>query len=133
VTLVFVYGGIGWIGKDYDMPVAVLSSLTMGIAVDFAIHFIQRTRQILKRFDTWDEIMNHAAGEPSRAIARNAVVIAVGFTPLLAASLRPYVTVGTFMILIMAFSGLATLTGLTATLEQIGPFIKPSTQGEDQQ
>ena len=43
-TILAVYGLIGWIGKDYDMPIAVLSSLTLGLSVDFAIHFIQRMR-----------------------------------------------------------------------------------------
>ncbi len=43
-TIGIIYGVIGLIGKDYDMPVAVLSSLTLGLAVDFAIHFLQRSR-----------------------------------------------------------------------------------------
>ena len=34
ITIVFTYGLIGLVGKDYDMPVAVLSSLTLGLSVD---------------------------------------------------------------------------------------------------
>ena len=48
LTIAGVYGIIGWIGKDYDMPIAVLSSLTLGLSVDFAIHFIERTRALLE-------------------------------------------------------------------------------------
>ena len=47
--------------------------------------------------------------EPGRAIARNVIVIAVGFTPLLAAPLVPYITVGIFLASIMAISGVGTL------------------------
>jgi len=36
VTITFIYGLIGLVGKDYDMPVAILSSLTLGLSVDFA-------------------------------------------------------------------------------------------------
>ncbi|MCI0516666.1 MAG: hypothetical protein L0Y45_02425, partial [Woeseiaceae bacterium] len=47
--------------------------------------------------------------EPARAIARNAIVIAIGFTPLFFAPLVPYITVGAFMAAIMALSALTTL------------------------
>lgn len=118
VTMVLIYGGIGWLGKDYDMPIAVLSALSIGIAVDFAIHFVQRTRQFMRDARVgWLGVCDRVSGEPSRAIARNAVVIAVGFLPLLISPLVPYVTVGVFMFLIMAISGLATLTGMTAGME----------------
>jgi predicted RND superfamily exporter protein len=123
VTLIFVYGLVGWVGKAYDMPIAVLSSLSIGIAVDFAIHFIQRGRQLIDEHGSWPEAREHISGEPSRAIARNAIVIAIGFTPLLFAPLRPYLTVGVFMILIMSFSGLATLIGLNAVVEWLHQYL----------
>ena len=50
------------------------------------------------------------------AISRNAIVIAVGFTPLLIAPLVPYQTVGFFLATIMAVSWLATLFMLPALL-----------------
>ncbi len=131
VTLIFIYGLVGLVGKDYDMPVAVLSSLSIGIAIDFAIHFIQRSRQLIERHGSWSEARSHVAGEPSRAIARNAIVIAVGFTPLLFAPLRPYFTVGTFMVLIMSFSGLATLIGLNAVIETTYEYL-PGKKEEEQ-
>ena len=50
------------------------------------------------------------------AISRNAIIIAVGFTPLLLAPLVPYRTVGFFIATIMAVSWLATLFILPALL-----------------
>lgn len=50
------------------------------------------------------------------AISRNAIIIAVGFTPLLVAPLVPYKTVGFFLATIMAISWLATLFILPAIL-----------------
>ena len=49
ITIMAIYAFIGYIGKPYDMPVAVLSALTLGLSIDFAIHFIQRIRMIYKR------------------------------------------------------------------------------------
>ncbi|MFW2403618.1 MAG: efflux RND transporter permease subunit [Gammaproteobacteria bacterium] len=115
-TILAVYGLIGWIGKDYDMPIAVLSSLTLGLSVDFAIHFIQRMRTLTRETGSFDEAARLAFEEPARAIARNAIVIALGFTPLFFAPLVPYITVGAFMASIMAISGAATLLLLPAVM-----------------
>ncbi len=104
VTITFIYGVIGLAGRDYDMPVAVLSSLTLGLSVDFAIHFLQRTRQIHARSGEWSDTVRELFAEPARAISRNAIVIAVGFLPLLASPLVPYNTVGFFLATIMAVS-----------------------------
>jgi hypothetical protein len=119
LTIAFVYGLIGWVGKDYDMPIAVLSSLTLGLSVDFAIHFLQRFRSLVDEHGLLraKELMFE---EPARAIYRNAVVIALGFTPLFAAPLVPYVTVGAFMMSIMIASGAVTLVLLPAVLGLLG-------------
>jgi predicted RND superfamily exporter protein len=115
-TILAVYGLIGWIGKDYDMPIAVLSSLTLGLSVDFAIHFIQRMRTLTQETGSFSAAAVLMFEEPARAISRNAIVIALGFTPLFFAPLVPYITVGAFMASIMAISGSATLLLLPAVL-----------------
>jgi predicted RND superfamily exporter protein len=115
-TILAVYGLIGWVGKDYDMPIAILSSLTLGLSVDFAIHFIQRMRTLVSQHQSFEVAGRLVFEEPARAIARNAIVIALGFTPLFFAPLMPYVTVGAFMASIMAISGAATLLLLPAVM-----------------
>ena len=116
LTIAFVYGLIGWIGKFYDMPVAVLSALTLGLSVDFAIHFVQRFRTLAHEAGSFAAAAASIFEEPARAIYRNAVVIALGFTPLFFAPLVPYITVGAFMASIMAISALVTLFLLPAVL-----------------
>lgn len=123
VTILSVYGLIGWIGKDYDMPIAVLSSLTLGLSVDFAIHFIQRMRTLVAETGSFQSAASHIFEEPARAIARNAIVIALGFTPLFFAALVPYITVGAFMASIMAISGLATLLLLPALMATLAGWL----------
>ena len=119
LTILAVYGLIGWVGKDYDMPIAVLSSLTLGLSVDFAIHFIQRMRALLAEKGSFEEAAAQLFEEPARAIARNAIVIAFGFTPLFFAELVPYLTVGAFMASIMAISAVATLVLLPALMSPL--------------
>jgi predicted RND superfamily exporter protein len=116
LTITFIYGLIGLVGKDYDMPVAILSALTLGLSVDFAIHFLQRARAIQAETGSWREASSQMFKEPAMAISRNAIIIAIGFTPLLVAPLIPYKTVGFFLATIMAVSWLATLFILPAIL-----------------
>jgi predicted RND superfamily exporter protein len=116
LTISMIYGLIGWIGKDYDMPIAVLSALTLGLSIDFAIHFLQRARELEKQLGNLSLALAEMFQEPSRAISRNAIVIAIGFTPLLLSPLMPYITVGFFLASIMALSALVTLVLLPALM-----------------
>jgi predicted RND superfamily exporter protein len=116
ITITFIYGLIGIIGKDYDMPIAVLSALTLGLSVDFAIHFLERAREVFKRTNDIKQTFDLMFDEPATAITRNALVIAFGFTPLLFAPLVPYITVGIFLASIMAISALVTLLILPAVM-----------------
>ncbi|MBW2214498.1 MAG: MMPL family transporter [Deltaproteobacteria bacterium] len=125
ITIVFTYGLIGLAGKDYDMPVAVLSSLTLGLSVDFAIHFLERARSIRRETGDWRETMALMFQEPGRAITRNAIVIAVGFLPLLGAPLVPYNTVGFLMAAIMAVSSVVTVVLLPSIMMQIQNWLSP--------
>ncbi len=109
ITVMAIYAFIGYIGKPYDMPVAVLSSLTLGLSIDFAIHFIQRLRVIHKRTQNFDESFNEIFEGTGRAISRNVMVIAIGFLPMLFSTLVPYITVGAFFFAIMIVSGLVTM------------------------
>ena len=118
LTITFIYGLIGWTGKDYDMPIAVLSALTLGLSIDFAIHFIERSREAMARRGSLRAAMADVFQEPARAISRNAIVIAVGFTPLLLAPLVPYITVGVFLATIMAVSAIVTLVLLPSVMQQ---------------
>lgn len=119
VTILFIYGLIGLVGKDYDMPIAVLSALTLGLSVDFAIHFLERTRAIYRDTGDWPQTIAEVYKGPARAISRNAIVVAVGFTPLLFAPLVPYITVGFFLATIMAVSAVVTVILLPAVMDNI--------------
>lgn len=130
VTIGFIYGLIGLVGKDYDMPVAVLSALTLGLSIDFAIHFLERAREIRKQVGTWEEANRLMFKEPAMAISRNAIVISCGFLPLLVAPLVPYRTVGFFLATIMVVSWLGTLFLLAALVTMLQQYLFKSPKSE---
>jgi hypothetical protein len=131
ITIMAIYGFIGFIGKPYDMPVAILSSLTLGLSIDFAIHYIQRLRTIHKRTGNFRESFIEIFEGAGKAITRNVLVIAIGFVPMIFSSLVPYVTVGSFFLAIMVVSGLVTMLLLPAITRTFNRTLLPSPAGAD--
>ncbi|MBN2107864.1 MAG: MMPL family transporter [Deltaproteobacteria bacterium] len=123
ITIGAIYGAVGLIGKDYDMPVAVLSSMTLGLAVDFAIHFLARSKELYSACGSWAATVPKVFAEPAIAISRNIIVIALGFTPLLLAPLMPYKTVGALLASILLVSGAATLVLLPALVRVLEKYL----------
>ncbi|MBD3381641.1 MAG: MMPL family transporter [candidate division Zixibacteria bacterium] len=109
ITIMAIYAAIGYIGKPYDMPVAVLSSLTLGLSIDFAIHFIKRSKYIHEETGDFDKTYPLIFEGLARSISRNVMVIAIGFVPMFFSTLVPYVTVGSFFFAIMLVSGAVTM------------------------
>lgn len=111
-TVMIVYGALSLMGRDFDMPVAVLSTMVLGIGVDFAIHFVVRYRHLLHEQGSSERALQEFSKEPARALTRNAMVIAIGFSPLLFSALVPYMVVGALLASIVGLSWLATIVVL---------------------
>jgi len=134
ITIMAIYAFIGFIGKPYDMPVAVLSSLTLGLSIDFAIHFIQRLRMIHKYTGNFQESFHEIFEGTGKAISRNVLVIAIGFVPMMFSTLVPYITVGSFFLAIMVVSGLVTMLLLPAITKIFNRTLLPTpiTHGKEE-
>jgi hypothetical protein len=128
-TILVIYGVVGFMGKDFDMPISVLSCLSLGMAVDFAIHFIGRFKQRIEGQEKtgaggiageWRERIEEAllwtAARPGKGILRNAVLFASAFSVMLFASLTPYITVGAFITSMMLLSALMTIVYVPALI-----------------
>ncbi len=123
-TVFLIYGVIGFAGKDFDMPISVLSCLALGMAVDFAIHFVSRFRQRIaegqageapQTLEITDGLLWTAA-RPGKGILRNAILFASAFSVMLLAPLTPYITVGAFIVCMMTLSALMTILFLPALI-----------------
>ena len=123
MTIALIYGVIGFVGKDFDMPIAVLSCLSLGMTVDFSIHFIGRLRDRIaadrgKPFNDAQlrEALVWTAMRPGKGILRNAVLFAAAFSVMMFASLTPYITVGAFIVSMMLLSAILTIVVLPALI-----------------
>ena len=136
-TILLIYGAIGFSGRDFDLPMATLSCLSLGMAVDFAIHFISRFKQHLgedadpiaqslesgeaKKHFTYHssaitESLLWTAARPGKGIMRNALLFAGAFSVMIFAPLVPYITVGMFVVSMMILSSLLTMIYVPALI-----------------
>ncbi|MHB9099950.1 MAG: efflux RND transporter permease subunit [Sulfuricella sp.] len=119
-TILLIYGVVGFVGKDFDMPLSVMSTLSLGMAVDFSIHFISRFRQHLVETGgatsaaAVREALLWTAARPGKGILRNALLFAAAFSVMLFAPLTPYMAVGAFIVSMMLLSALLTILYLPA-------------------
>ena len=130
-SVAVLYGIVGMFNIDYNAPIAILSALILGLAVDYAIHFLTRCRQLYKEHGNWKDTSKAVFDEPARAIVRNVIIIGVGFLPLLISSLVPYQTTGIFISSILVFAGLATLLILPSLIQLLKKIVfKKSNKNE---
>jgi predicted RND superfamily exporter protein len=136
-TILLIYGVVGYIGKDFDMPISVLSCLSLGMAVDFAIHFISRFKQRLAESqippnppllkggegglptpnsELITDSLLWTAARPGKGIMRNAMLFASAFSVMIFAPLTPYITVGAFIVSMMMLSAIMTIIYLPALI-----------------
>lgn len=130
LTVLFIYGAVGLMKKDLDMPISVLSCLSLGMAVDFSIHFINRFRQrIAEPSGGLTEALLWTAGRPGKGIMRNALLFALAFSVMILAPLTPYVTVGAFIASMMMLSSLLSIVLLPALITLLRGWLIPSQEG----
>ncbi|MBI5140854.1 MAG: MMPL family transporter [Nitrospirae bacterium] len=117
-TILLIYGVVGYAGKDFDMPISVLSCLSLGMAVDFAIHFVSRLRQRLREMpgESLSDALLWTAERPGKGIIRNAVLFAASFAVMIFAPLTPYITVGAFIVSMMLLSAVMTIVYIPALI-----------------
>lgn len=128
-TIAVIYGAVGFGGKDFDMPVAVLSTLSLGLAVDFAIHFVARFQR--RRLEEPDlrQALAWTVARPGKGIILNALLFALGFAVMVFAALTPYITVGILMAAIMLLSAITSVVCLPALIRLCSRFLRQGGTG----
>ncbi len=110
ITALIGFGVLGIFNIPLNTTTALLSSITIGIGIDYAVHFLDRYR--LNRRDGLSveraiaETMDHSG----RAIVFNAVVVIAGFLVLLASVFPPNRALGALVSMNMFVSFVGTLT-----------------------
>ncbi|MDP6852683.1 MAG: MMPL family transporter [Candidatus Marinimicrobia bacterium] len=115
-AVILNFGLMAWFGVDLSHFTALLTSIIIGVGVDFAIHYIAEFRHYSENGLQDDEISRQVVDDVGYPILLD-VFSNMGFGALVVSSLIPLVHMGGLMVFAMLSTSLGTLTILAALME----------------
>ncbi len=118
-----VLGLMGWWGIPLDIMTITIAAITVGIAVDHAIHYVHRFQVEFVKYQTYRETIRVCHGSIGRAIYYTALTITVGFSILAFSSFIPTIYFGLltgFAMLVALMSNLTLLAVLILLVKPLG-------------
>jgi hypothetical protein len=117
-----VLGVMGWLNIPLDMMTITIASISVGIAVDDTIHYINRFAHEIKIDQNYIRAMHRCHGSIGHAMYYTSVTIIIGFSILILSNFIPSIYFGLFTGLAMFIALIAALTLLPQLLVVIKPF-----------
>lgn len=117
VLPIMIAGGVvGLLGISLDLGSMIVGAMTIGIAVDDAIHVMNRYLAAKEAGSTTHESIQRAMTESGRAVVYSSIILVLGFSVLAFGSFIPIMYVGIFGAMIMLLAVLGDLFFLPALL-----------------
>lgn len=110
LTTVISFGVLGWLNIPLETTTALISSIAIGIGIDYAVHFMDRYKINAKKYDRRRDVIRSTMAHSGRAILFNAAVVIAGFLVLLFSAFKPNQALGAIVSLNMFTSFLGTVT-----------------------
>jgi predicted RND superfamily exporter protein len=114
-AVIINFGFMGYFGIELSHITAILSSIIIGVGVDFAIHYIAQFRR-LSRTVSIDKLSKEVVDDVGYPIILDAASN-MGFGALLFSAFLPIQYIGGLMVFAMVSTSLGTLTVLSALAE----------------
>lgn len=124
VTALISFGTMGFLDIPLSTTTALLSSIAIGIGIDYAVHFIEQYRTNAKNTSDKELTAQKTMAHSGRAISFNAIVVIAGFLVLLFSVFPPNRELGALVSLNMFTSFLGTLTIMLVLLNRTNVFFK---------
>ena len=115
-TVVINFGVMAYSGTPLDMSTLMVSSIAIGIGIDYAIHFISRFRREMQSGESAESALQTTIQTTGRGIAYNALALALGFAVLLFSSFKGTSNFGLLIAMTMVISALSAFTIIPAIL-----------------
>ena len=115
-TVAVNFGVMAYSGTPLDMSTLMVSSIAIGIGIDYAIHFISRFRREMRSGVSEESALQRTIQTTGRGIAYNALALALGFAVLLFSSFKGTSNFGLLIAMTMVISALSAFTIIPAIL-----------------
>ena len=116
LSMVWILGTMYFIGISLNVLTITVTSLTIGIGIDYAIHTIERYRISLSRVKDARKAMMETLSHTGVALLISALSTAMGFSVLVFAPTPPQAQFGMMIAMTICYSLLITLTLLPLAL-----------------
>jgi len=116
LTVVINFGVMAYSGTPLNMATLMVSSIAIGIGIDYAIHLISRFRREVLAGKSMDNALRSTIQTTGRGIAYNAIALAFGFIILLVSSFKGTNSFGLLIAMTMVISALSAFTVIPAIL-----------------
>jgi len=116
MTVVINFGVMGFSGTPLDMSTLMVSSIAIGIGIDYAIHFLVRFRREYQRDRDPGRALAVTLQTTGRGIAYNALALALGFAVLLFSTFKGTANFGLLIAMTMVISAASAFTVIPAIL-----------------
>ena len=116
-TVVVSFGIMAYAGMSLDIATLMISSITIGIGIDYGIHYIERAREEMRGATTNEGRaagLVRAAETAGRGIVFNALALAGGFSILLLSAFRGMRNFGLLITMTMLISAAGALVVIPA-------------------
>lgn len=124
ITALISFGIMGLLKIPLSTTTALLSSIAIGIGIDYAIHFIENYKNAVKKYSTRHDAIHATMSHTGKAILFNAIVVISGFLVLLFSVFPPNRTLGALVSMNMFTSFVGTLTIMMIMLYKSKVFLK---------
>ncbi|MCD6555988.1 MAG: RND family transporter, partial [Bacteroidales bacterium] len=101
-AIICIFGLMGWIGIELNIVTALLSSISIGLGVDYTIHLFWRLKSELKKNKSYPDAIKITLKTTGRGITINAFSVIVGFSVLFFSEF-PLIQSFAFLIIISIF------------------------------
>jgi len=92
LAMAMLFGLMGYIGIPLDIVSALLSSIMIGVGVDYTIHFLWRYREEREKGLSYSDAVIKTITTTGRGILFNAISVIIGFSALFISSFIPVQT-----------------------------------------
>jgi hypothetical protein len=116
ITLVVLFGVMGYTGIALSIVTGIMSGLTIGVGIDYAIHFVTLFRYFEKKDE--QDPSGKALEYVSSPVAANALGLAIGFSVMNLSPLKIHTYLSILMWVTMLVSALLSLTLIPTLLKR---------------
>lgn len=121
LSIIILFGLMGIFGIELNVATALLSSIMIGVGIDYTIHFLWRYKEERKNGLAYTKAVQHTLTTTGRGIMFNAFSVIVGFTVLMLSSFMPVKFFG-FLVVVSIF---ACLIGALVLIPALCMVLKP--------